>query len=344
MPYDVGKSITLHQNSFFPKFYFLFFISVIAFWLSYMFLNNGFLLFTKHWLITITMVFGSFIAGASSEGGGAIAFPVFTLLLDVTPQIARNFSFAIQSIGMTAASVIILELKIPIERKTIVYASLGGVVGLLIGTFGIIHFFSSIQTKLFFVSLWLSFGIILFLINRKKKRTLFNKIENLTRKESIVLIFFGFLGGIITAFFGNGIDILIFCLLTLYFKISEKVATPTSVIIMTINTIFGAVLHAFVIKDFQEVAFEFWVCSIPIVIIFAPLGAFVISSVSRHYISKFLYFIVLLQFIGAIIILKPSSYQYLFSLIVIIVGSLLFFSLMKKGDKRLLSNKYQKAS
>jgi len=339
MLFNIGNALILRKKSFPPKIYFFFFTGIIIFWFSYMFLNNGFLLFNKHWLIAITMIFGSFIAGASSEGGGAIAFPVFTLLLDASPQIARNFSFAIQSIGMTAASLIILELKIPIERKTILYASLGGVLGLITGTYKILHFFSPLMTKLFFVSLWLSFGIVLFVINRKKKRILFNKIKNLSKNETLLLIFFGFLGGIITSFFGNGIDILMFCLLTLYFKINEKVATPTSVIIMTINTIFGAILHVFVIEDFQEIAFEFWLCSIPVVIIFAPLGAFVINTVSRHYISKFLYFIVVIQFIGAIIILKPSSYQYLFSCIVLIIGSLLFFNLMKKGDKRLIVSK-----
>ncbi|MFM8770959.1 MAG: sulfite exporter TauE/SafE family protein, partial [Candidatus Kapaibacterium sp.] len=35
------------------------------------------------WPAALTMVFGSFIAGASAEGGGAIAFPVFTLLLKI---------------------------------------------------------------------------------------------------------------------------------------------------------------------------------------------------------------------------------------------------------------------
>ncbi len=44
-----------------------------------------------------------------------MAFPVFTLLLNIVPSMARNFSFAIQRIGMTAASLLIIGLRIPIE-------------------------------------------------------------------------------------------------------------------------------------------------------------------------------------------------------------------------------------
>ena len=56
-----------------------------------------------NWPVTLTMVFGSFIAGATSEGGGAVAFPVFTKVLHIAPQDAKIFSLAIQSIGMVAA-------------------------------------------------------------------------------------------------------------------------------------------------------------------------------------------------------------------------------------------------
>jgi hypothetical protein len=44
-----------------------------------------------HWQVSLTMIFGSLIAGATSEGGGAVAFPVFTKLLDINPTDAKNF-------------------------------------------------------------------------------------------------------------------------------------------------------------------------------------------------------------------------------------------------------------
>jgi len=49
--------------------------------------------------MTITMIFGSMVAGATSEGGGAVAFPVMTLVLKIKPTIARDFSLMTQSCG-----------------------------------------------------------------------------------------------------------------------------------------------------------------------------------------------------------------------------------------------------
>ena len=37
--------------------------------------------------------------GMTSEGGGAVAFPVMTLALNISPGVARDFSLMIQSCG-----------------------------------------------------------------------------------------------------------------------------------------------------------------------------------------------------------------------------------------------------
>jgi len=49
--------------------------------------------------MSFTMIFGSMVAGATSEGGGAVAFPVMTLALKVPPSVARDFSLMCQSFG-----------------------------------------------------------------------------------------------------------------------------------------------------------------------------------------------------------------------------------------------------
>ena len=41
----------------------------------------------------------SMFIGMTSEGGGAVAFPVMTLALSITPEVARDFSLMIQSCG-----------------------------------------------------------------------------------------------------------------------------------------------------------------------------------------------------------------------------------------------------
>lgn len=281
----------------------------------------------------LTMVFGAFIAGASSEGGGAVAFPVFTLFMDVPAAVARNFSFACQSIGMTAASTLIIGMRIPVSWRAIFLTSISGALGLILSTFYLIPHLPGAQTKLFFVSLWFSFGFALYLSNRNANREVNQDLKSFTSQDKIQILFFGFIGGSITAFFGNGIDIFTFCLFTLYYKISEKIATPTSVIIMTINTLLGFFLHLFIIKDFQQQAFDFWIVSIPPCIIFAPLGAYIINFFTRKAIARLLYLIILAQFIGAILVLKPSISEIIYCVIVIVIGIVFFNQISKKQFK-----------
>lgn len=310
---------------------------VWAVWLAYMFWADKFYLFIDNWFASATMVFGSFIAGATAEGGGAVAFPFFTLLYHIPPAIARNFSLAIQSVGMTSAAFIIYKLKIPIEKKVILFVSLGGIAGIIFGSIFVAPFIPPKPTKLFFVSLWLAFGYALYLANKNKDREIYNGIINFKNKDKYKLCLIGILGGVISSIFGNGIDIFTFSFLTLYYKISEKVATPTSVILMAINTVIGFLLHLFILRDFQEAAFNYWLVAIPVVVIFAPLGAIFISNKSRKFIADLLIMIIIIQFIGAFIILKPDVSLMIFSLIVFSIGSILFWrtSLSKKYINKL---------
>lgn len=75
------------------------------------------------------MIIGATVAGMTSEGGGAVAFPVMTLLLYIETEIARDFSLMVQScgyflvyfylnksfLGMTSAAFTILWMKIKVE-------------------------------------------------------------------------------------------------------------------------------------------------------------------------------------------------------------------------------------
>jgi uncharacterized protein len=188
---------------------------------------------------------------------------------------------------------------------------------------------SPVQAKLFFVSLWLSFGIALWLQNRRPEREVFDKIQNPQMVDFIRLMAFGLVGGVISSLFGTGINIFTFCLMTIYYRVSEKVATPSSVIIMTIETILGFFLHAKILGDFQPEAFEIWLACVPFVAIFAPLGAFVISKMPRKGIAQLLYMILIIQFFGAMFVIQPSVSQILICGL-ILVGGVSVFTFMAK--------------
>jgi uncharacterized protein len=280
------------------------------------------------------MLFGSFVAGSSPEGSASISYPIFTLGLNIPPAIARNFSFAIQSIGMTGASLLILGLRIKVEWNYIKFVTIGGIFGLVFGTYEIVPLVSPVMAKLFFVSLWLSFGIALWRANRHPSRKVFEEIVNFRFSDKAGLILFGFIGGIISSLFGTGINIFTYCIMTIYYGVSEKVATPSSVIIMTIETILGFFLHARIVKDFQPEAFEMWIACVPIVVFFAPLGAFVVSRLPRIIIAKFLYVILIVQFFGAMLVIKPSGFKLLMCAVVLVTGLSIFTYLanLRKKD------------
>ena len=307
-----------------PILYLIFLIGVLSVWGIYMYQSNSYYVFLKHWTAILTMIFGSFVAGSSPEGSAAIAYPIFTLLLKIEPSVARNFAFAIQSIGMTAASLLIIGLKIKIELNYIKYVSLGGVFGLLFCTYYIVPLISPPLAKLFFVSLWLSFGLVLWRQNKGKQRQVLESINPFSKNDALKLIFFGIIGGCISAVFGTGINIFTFCLMTIYYNIDEKVAVPSSVIIMTIETILGFFLHAGIIQDFQQQSFEMWLACIPFVIFFAPLGAYLVNKLPRHWVATFIYLILVIQFIGAFWVLRPQGIHLWMSLFTIIVGIVFF--------------------
>lgn len=307
-----------------PWIYLVFLIIVLSGWFWYMFQNNSFEIYTRQWATVITMILGSFIAGASPEGSAAVAYPIFTLILKIDPPVARNFAFAIQSIGMTSASLLIIGMRLKIDWNYIIFVTIGGVFGLFLGTYYVVPYVSPVQAKLFFVSLYLSFGIALWMQNRRPQREVFEKIENFKNSDKGRLIIFGLVGGIISSIFGTGINIFTFCLMTIYYRVSEKVATPSSVIIMTIETILGLFIHTQLTKDFQPEAFEIWLACVPFVAVFAPLGAFVISKMPRKGIATLLYWILIIQFFGAMIVIKPTLIQLSICGLILISGVGLF--------------------
>merc|ERR1712151_503884 len=235
-------------------------------WWSIAISNNYFYFFNEpsgsygkpRYFMSITMIFGSMIAGATSEGGAAVAFPVMTLALGIAPPVARGFSFMIQRVGMVAAAFTILVMRVAVEWKSLIYVTLGGVVGIIVGLEKIAPRLSPPYSKMYFVVIWSSFAVGLFMLNRNHGRKVYDYIQgweegvlwrapgdsgkyiNINWKRE-TLLGFGVLGGIFSAMSGSGIDICSFSALTLLFRVSEKVATPTSVVLMAINTSVGFV-------------------------------------------------------------------------------------------------------
>ncbi len=301
-------------------------LSIIIFfiWLTYMITVNQWYLFIYNWGMPLVMIAGSFIAGSTPESGGAFAFPVMSLAYNITPDVIRNFSLAIQSIGMTSASCFILKKKIPVDRAYLMLSTAGGAAGVVIGTLFLKNPGEPEYIKMLFFSFWLSFAFVLFYLNHVKKRAVNENLPALSGLQKFEMIIIGLCGGVLTSAIGSGIDILTFSYVTMRYSLSEKVATPTSVIIMAVNSIAGFTMRLLIHNDIGAEEFNLIKVCVPVVIFGAPLGVYFINRIKRTQIANFLYVIIVAQFLIAWAIIRPEGQLLFFSILVFIFGIIVF--------------------
>ncbi len=281
-------------------------------WLFGMELIEGWELFDKCYFMTLTMIFGAFIAGSTSEGGGAVAFPVMTIFAGVHPYVARDFSLMIQSVGMSAAALVIVRQAVKVEWHAVRYGILGAIPGIAIGSEFVAPILSPPVTKLFFVSLWMVFAAaVLFRFNQTEEKNTEQTIISFSKKDASYLLFVGFLGGVVTSIFGSGLDIFIFMFLVFFYNVNEKVATPTSVVLMAMISLVGLLWRTLPFTpSISEEAWNYWWVSVPVVVLFAPLGAIFIRKRSRLFIVHLLFVSVLSQFVGAQLLIPQAKHYF----------------------------------
>jgi uncharacterized protein len=317
---------------------------VWAVWLVGMVSGDRWHLFASGWYMSATMMLGSFIAGATSEGGGAVAFPVMTLLFKVPPPVARDFSLMIQTVGMVAAAITIFAARIPVERRALVWATLGGAVGVVIGLEYVAPMMAKDPrlAKMTFLSVWLAFAFALYWINRYHEREVRHTIDHFGSRHIVLLIGAGVVGGVITGITGSGLDILTFALLVLRFRITESIATPTSVVLMGVN---AAVAFAWKgglkplldpsASGMATQAWNYWWVCVPIVVLGAPAGARFIRNRSRLFVASILYVSIAIQFVAGLFIIEQTPFLLAYSAGIFLVGLFLFHRMAAGGVKRL---------
>jgi len=307
-------------------------------WAVYMGISDQWHVLRETWFMAITMMFGSFIGGATSEGGGAVAFPVMTLVFHIKPAVARDFSLMIQSVGMVSAAILIIRNKIPIEKRAVIWGSLGGAVGIIICLQWLAPILPPLQSKLFFVSLWLSFGCALVWLHKINQSDTYSEIQHYTPQTSVIIFCVGIIGGMVSGIVGCGLDIVVFSLLVLSFRVNERVGTPSSVVMMASNTVIGLCFRLITqTPPIQPETFHYWLAAAPVVVIGAHLGARFIADKSINVIVGILLGSIIVQYIGAMLILPITPKLALFSLAVFMGGGILFGTMILLGKKRNIS-------
>ncbi|XP_042238254.1 uncharacterized protein LOC121876852 isoform X1 [Homarus americanus] len=302
--------------------------------------RNLFYVFLDKYPMSITMVFGSIIAGMTSVGGGAVAFPVMTLVMKESPEVARDMSMSIQANGMIAASFSIFFMEVHIERHALLDSFLGASAGVIFGLEMVDPVLTPSMKKMGFVSIFFAFAFTLFLINWNHKRKTFNSIPDLTPWKRWLIFVFGFVGGVFTAFSGSGADICMFSLLTLFFNVSEKVATPTSVVLMGFTSVVCWGWRALVTQEMPQESWEYLLAVLPIVVIGAPVGALIGTHFHRLVLAACVYILNTLSLIGAFVIV-PQTPALAGGSVGAMVGMFIFYIILFKLGER-MNDKYAK--
>ena len=286
-------------------------------WLLYVVGADQFGRVGMHWQSSVTMVFGSFVAGSTPQGGGAVAFPVFTKVLEVPADVARTFSLSIQAVGMVTAAAIIVLAGRKLEKKAIIVAASAGMAGfvaalLLLGrpeTPFWSYRISPAYVKVAFTIALAAMAYMVWLAHQKGDYGV-HQLPAWNGRVWIGVVTAGFLGGAASAMTGSGVDVALFLFIVVLAGLHPRVGVPSSVVAMafvaslgllvlglahgqldvmmvdeTVVAIGGVPIHPGPAAQYD--IFGLWLAAIPIVVWGAPLGTYFIHVLREDRLVAF---------------------------------------------------------
>lgn len=234
-----------------------------------------------HWPIMIAMALGSYVAGSTPLGGGTVAFPVLVLVMGMPATLGRDFSFAIQATGMTSAAIFVLARRQTLAWPMLKGVLLGSTLGVPIGILWLAPLVSELLVKIIFAVVWCSFGI-LHLRRLREIAALQGRADTKPARDFWIGAAVGFFSGAtVTSVTGVGTEMLVYTTLVLLCRADLKIAIPTAVASMAYTALIAVAVKN-LSTGLQPGAFENWLAAAPIVILGAPLGAFIVSKIGRQ--------------------------------------------------------------
>lgn len=222
-------------------------VALVVSWAAYVSIDQQWGRVADNWEAAVTMVAGSFVAGSTPQGGGAVAFPVLTKGLEVPAEVARSFSLCIQAIGMGTAS-----LAIWINRRRVAWSSVGvalpaALVGMAVGLFALGDpsepFWPSrlpgAYVKITFTLVIAAMAAVVYLGYRRQILERRVELPPLSVRIVGTLVVAGLVGGVASALVGSGADVFLYLVLVVLAALSPRVGVPSSVIVMAGVSIVG---------------------------------------------------------------------------------------------------------
>ena len=287
------------------------------------------------WAAAVTMVFGSFVAGSTPQGGGAVAFPVFTKVLDVPAEVARSFSLTIQTVGMgTATAAILIRRRVVLWRVIAMSVPAALVAFALVAWFGgdgdepfRPSFLPGAYVKVTFTLVLAAMAVVVVMGRRVPVRVIEREVPSGGRRLVVAGLVAGAIGGAASALVGSGADVATYLLVVVLVGVDPRIGVPTSVVAMTTVSVAGFVLLGLVdghlsieLTDGMVTAvgdvvpdvplepgradlFALWLAAVPVVAWGAPLGSAVAARLSVRHLVWFVVALALAETLSTIIFL-----------------------------------------
>ena len=271
---------------------------VVAWWAAGVALLGGWMVVLTNWPSALTMVLGSFVAGSTPQGGGAVAFPVFTKLLDVEPAAARTFALSIQAVGMTSASVSMWLRGRDIDWGLLRRSVPAGVIGLMAGLVAQTWWTPpSVWVRVGFTALIASMTLVVVSSERLRGTVVLSP----SASASIALA-----GGAIVSLVGSGLDVVVYVVLVMAGRRTAS-AVATSVVAMAALSVvgLGATLLGLggggSIADLDGLG-GMWLAAVPVVAVGAPLGAAVAAALSERALTSLIVVCGLVEVVSTLVL------------------------------------------
>ena len=233
------------------------------------------------WPVAVAMLLGSYFAGSTPLGGGVVGFPVLVLGFDFDASVGRDFSFAIQAVGMTSASIWILTARYPVAWRWLRPALIGAAISTPLGCMVLAPVLSDLGSKLTFAVLVGAYGLVQ-LSQRKELTEARARTDSAEGSDWKVGVPLGLMGGALSVACGSGSDVVIYIALMLYLGVELRCALYTSVILMAWTSILG-ILTQLSLGEVGVPVTDAWLAAAPVVLFGAPLGALVSAKIPRAF-------------------------------------------------------------
>lgn len=306
------------------------FIAALSLWFI-LFANFSSLSFlAEHWYYPAIMVLGAFVAGSTPEGGGAVAFPILNIFLQIDRSMARDFSLMIQSVGMTSASIFIFanasdrRVFLPLLWM-IPLCFIGFVLGM--------WFFQTLPVYIIqalFLSLITAFAVVYSLARHRGCQPMMRPPVG---SEWLLLTLILLAGGICASLFGTGADIILYTLLVTLFRMQEKVATQMAIMLMASISVLGYAYRGLVDDGLTHYQIQTWLSAYPVVLFMAPFGALVLSKVNKELMLRGVAMLNIAQ-LAYFVLYKGNADKWFWASVFTAVLTLLFaVSLQRLGNQ-----------